>query len=118
MAWASGHPLFQQERDSSPPPASRDVRELHPTVAHPVLLGDVLQQEACHDIRRVSAPEALGRDPEYIRTSEADGRAAVHPDDLPKLMETSLEMVAAGKAGDFETRLRRHDGVSRWFLMS
>jgi hypothetical protein len=33
-------------------------------------------------------------------------------------METSLEMVAAGKAGDFETRLRRHDGVSRWFLMS
>jgi hypothetical protein len=129
MAWASGNPLFQQERDSSPPPASRDVRELHPIVAHPVLLGDVLQQEACHDIRRVSAPEALGRDPEDIRTSEAklrevidtlpaDGRAALHPDDLPKLMETSLEMVAAGKAGDFETRLRRHDGVSRWFLMS
>jgi hypothetical protein len=138
MAWASGNPLFQQERDSSPPPASRDVRELHPIVAHPVLLGDVLQQEACHDIRRVSPPEALGRDPEDIRTSEAklrevvdtlpplvriwtnlaDGRAAVHPDDLPKLMETSLEMVAAGKAGDFETRLRRHDGVSRWFLMS
>jgi hypothetical protein len=136
MAWASGNPLFQQERDSGPPPASRDVRELHPLVAHPVLLGDVLQQEACHDIRRVSAPEALGRDPEDIPTSEAklrevvdtalvriwtnlaDGRAAVHPDGLPKLMETSLETVAAGKAGDFETQLRRHDGVSPWFLMS
>ena len=104
-------------------------------------------------------PEALGRDPEEIRTSEAklrqvvdtlpalvriwsnlsDGRtdfsnqgwqdytgtsggrgqgwqAAVHPDDLPKLMETWLEMVAAEKAGEFETRLRRHDGVFRWFL--
>jgi len=104
-------------------------------------------------------PEALGRDPEEIRTSEAelrqvvdtlpalvriwsdlaDGRtdfsnqgwqdytgtsggrgrgwqAAVHPDDLPKLMETWLEMVAAGKAGEFETRLRRHDGVFRWVL--
>jgi len=103
--------------------------------------------------------EALGRDPEDIRTSEAelrqvvdtlpalvriwsdlaDGRtdfsnqgwqdytgtsggrgrgwqAAVHPDDLPKLMETWLEMVAAEKAGEFETRLRRHDGVFRWFL--
>jgi len=103
--------------------------------------------------------EALGRDPEDIRTSEAelrqvvdtlpalvriwshlaDGRpdfsnqgwrdytgtsggrgrgwqAAVHPDDLPQLMETWLEMVAAEKAGEFETRLRRHDGVFRWFL--
>jgi formate hydrogenlyase transcriptional activator len=43
-------------------------------------------------------------------------QAAVHPDDLPKLMETWLEMVGAGKAGAFETRLRRHDGVFRWFL--
>jgi PAS domain-containing protein len=39
-----------------------------------------------------------------------------HPDDLPKLMETWQEMVAAGKAGEFEKRLRRHDGVFRWFL--
>src|SRR6266850_2615714 len=119
----------------------------------------------CSSRRRVMTsaasvpPEALGRDPEDIRTSEAelrqvvdtlpalvriwsdlaDGRtdfsnqgwqdytgtsggrgrgwqAAVHPDDLPKLMETWLEMVAAGKAGEFETRLRRHDGVFRWFL--
>jgi formate hydrogenlyase transcriptional activator len=31
-------------------------------------------------------------------------------------METWQEMVAAGKAGEFETRLRRHDGVLRWFL--
>jgi formate hydrogenlyase transcriptional activator len=43
-------------------------------------------------------------------------QAAVHPDDLPKLMETWTGMVAAGKAGEFETRLRRNDGVFRWFL--
>ena len=43
-------------------------------------------------------------------------QAAVHPDDLPQLMQTWLEMVAAGKAGEFETRLRRQDGVFRWFL--
>jgi len=54
-----------------------------------------------------------------LNSEAARGRgwqAAVHPDDLPKLMETWLEMVAAGKAGEFETRLRRHDGVFRWFL--
>ncbi|PYX60674.1 MAG: hypothetical protein DMG76_01700 [Acidobacteria bacterium] len=43
-------------------------------------------------------------------------QAAVHPEDLPKLMETWLEMVEARKAGEFETRLRRHDGVFHWFL--
>jgi formate hydrogenlyase transcriptional activator len=54
-----------------------------------------------------------------ISSEEARGwgwQAAVHPDDLPKLMETWLELVAAGRAGDFETRLRRHDGVFLWFL--
>lgn len=58
---------------------------------------------------------------DYTGISSEDARgwgwqAAVHPDDLPKLMETWQEMVAAGKAGEFETRLRRHDGVFRWFL--
>ena len=43
-------------------------------------------------------------------------QTAVHPDDLPRLMEAWLEIVAAGKAGELETRLRRHDGVFRWFL--
>src|SRR5438552_2880669 len=54
-----------------------------------------------------------------IRSEEAQGggwQAAVHPDDLPKLMETWLEMVAAGKAGEFEARLRHNVGVFRWFL--
>ena len=58
---------------------------------------------------------------DYTGISSEDARgwgwqAAVHPDDLPKLMETWQEMMAAGKAGEFETRLRRHDGVFRWFL--
>jgi formate hydrogenlyase transcriptional activator len=54
-----------------------------------------------------------------ISSEEARGRgwqAAVHPDDLPKSMKAWREMVAEGKAGEFETRLRRHDGVFRWFL--
>jgi PAS domain-containing protein len=42
------------------------------------------------------------RDYTGISSEEARGRgwqAAVHPDDLPKLLETWREMVAAGKAG-------------------
>jgi formate hydrogenlyase transcriptional activator len=42
--------------------------------------------------------------------------AAVHPDDLPKLIEKWDQIVASGKSGEFEGRLRRHDGVFRWFL--
>src|SRR5438552_19144737 len=40
-------------------------------------------------------------------------QTAVHPDDFPRLMEAWLEIVAAGKAGERERRLRRHDGVVR-----
>jgi formate hydrogenlyase transcriptional activator len=59
------------------------------------------------------------RDYTGISTEASRGRgwqAAVHPDDLPKLLETWRDMVAAAKAGEFDTRLRRHDGVFRWFL--
>src|SRR5437879_13749947 len=54
-----------------------------------------------------------------IPEAEARGQgwqAAVHPDDLPKLIEKWAEIVASGKSGEFEGRLRRHDGVFRWVL--
>ena len=54
-----------------------------------------------------------------IPEDEARGQgwqAAVHPDDLAKLIEKWDEIVASGKSGEFEGRLRRHDGVFRWFL--
>jgi len=59
------------------------------------------------------------RDYTGISSDEARGwgwQAAVHADDLPKLMETWLEMVETGKPWEFEARLRRHDGAFRWFL--
>ena len=43
-------------------------------------------------------------------------QAAVHPDDLPKLSEKWAEILASGKSGEFEGRLRRHDGAFRWVL--
>ena len=44
-------------------------------------------------------------------------QAAFHPDDLPPLVEKWRELLASGEAGEIEARLRRHDGVFRWFLI-
>jgi formate hydrogenlyase transcriptional activator len=43
--------------------------------------------------------------------------AAFHPDDLPALMEKWRELLVSGEPGEIEARLRRHDGVFRWFLI-
>ena len=42
---------------------------------------------------------------------------AVHPDDLPRLMDRWYEARATGEPGEIETRLRRHDGMFRWFFV-
>ena len=44
-------------------------------------------------------------------------QAAMHPDDLPVLMEKWQGMLTSGEPGDVEGRFRRHDGVYRWFLI-
>ena len=41
---------------------------------------------------------------------------AVHPDDMGALIAAWQAMMATGKAGEIEGRLRRSDGVYRWFL--
>jgi PAS domain-containing protein len=41
----------------------------------------------------------------------------VHPDDLPPLMAKWTELEASQKSGKVEVRVRRHDGVYRWFLI-
>jgi PAS domain S-box-containing protein len=43
-------------------------------------------------------------------------QTAYHPEDLPRVMEKWRALLAAGEAGEIEARLRRHDGVFRWFL--
>jgi formate hydrogenlyase transcriptional activator len=44
-------------------------------------------------------------------------QVAFHPEDLPALMEKWKGMLLSGEAGEIESRLRRHDGVYRWFLI-
>ena len=43
--------------------------------------------------------------------------AAFHPDDLPPLMTRWQELLVSGESGEIEARIRRHDGVYRWFLI-
>ena len=59
------------------------------------------------------------RDYTGIPADEARGegwQAAVHPGDLQKLTEKWAEIVASGRSGEFEGRLRHHDGTFRWVL--
>lgn len=44
-------------------------------------------------------------------------QAAFHPEDLPPLMEKWGKMLVSGESDEIEARLRRHDGVYRWFLI-
>jgi PAS domain S-box-containing protein len=45
-------------------------------------------------------------------------RTAIHPEDLPKLVDCWRSIVSSGEPGEMEARLRRFDGEYRWFLMS
>jgi len=59
-----------------------------------------------HDYTGLSHQEARGR----------GWRVAIHPEDLPKVLDTFRTLRASGKPGELEHRLRRHDGEYRWFL--
>src|SRR5262245_52777090 len=59
---------------------------------------------------------------EYTGLSEEQShgwgwQAAFHPEDLPPLMERWMKVLTSGKSDEIEARLRRHDGVYRWFLI-
>src|SRR5712664_78442 len=41
---------------------------------------------------------------------------AIHPEDLKEITDKWLGFLASGQAGEVEGRLRRFDGVYRWFL--
>ena len=44
-------------------------------------------------------------------------QSAIHPDDRASLLEKWRGLLGSGEPGEMEARLRRHDGVFRWFLM-
>ncbi len=60
---------------------------------------------------------------EYVGLSDAQTRAQevwrqiIHPDDWDQGMAIWMQAISAGDAYTLEQRLRRHDGVYRWFLV-
>src|SRR5579862_126389 len=44
-------------------------------------------------------------------------KVVVHPDDLDRLIREWLALLNDPKPGELETRIRRHDGEYRWFLI-
>jgi len=44
-------------------------------------------------------------------------QVAFHPEDLPPLMKRWRELLVSGEGDEMEARLRRRDGVYRWFLI-
>jgi PAS domain S-box-containing protein len=56
-----------------------------------------------------------------LRVDEACGfgwHTAIHPEDLPQLLERWQTILASGEPGEMEARLRRFDGDYRWFHVS
>jgi PAS domain S-box-containing protein len=54
-----------------------------------------------------------------LALNEVVGRGwttAIHPQDAPHLVDMWHAMLGAGEGREAEARLRRHDGVYRWFL--
>jgi PAS domain S-box-containing protein len=58
---------------------------------------------------------------EYTGLSEEQAldwgwKIAIHPDDLPRMLETFHEALSLGRSFEVEGRFRRRDGEFRWFL--
>jgi formate hydrogenlyase transcriptional activator len=73
-----------------------------------------------HEFTGISREEAfggrVGAKPTGTTASEVI-RRIVHPDDAPGALAKWSEILPAGIAGEFEVRLRRHDGEYRWFIV-
>src|SRR5271170_5038350 len=59
---------------------------------------------------------------EYAGLSDEESQgwgwqAAIHPEDLTPFMRQWRELLTSGGPGEIEARMRRHDGVFRWFLI-
>ncbi len=60
---------------------------------------------------------------DYTGVSLEDARgwgwqAAIHPDDVDRVLDYWRSLLESGRPGEFEARLRRFDGTFRWFLVS
>jgi formate hydrogenlyase transcriptional activator len=87
----------------------RQVIDTIPTLAWSILPdgSNEFLNKRWHEYTGLSADESHG----------SGWQAAIHPEDRVLLLQKWQGLLASGEPGEMEARLRRHDGVFRWFLM-
>jgi PAS domain S-box-containing protein len=98
--------LRTQDAEARPAQQHRAILDAIPAIAWCKLPdgSNEFVNQRWQDFTGISADEARGQ----------GWQAAVHPEDLPKLIDRWAPIVASGQGGEFEGRLRRHDGAFRW----
>jgi formate hydrogenlyase transcriptional activator len=87
----------------------RQVIDTIPTLAWSVLPdgSNEFLNKRWHEYTGLSAAQSHG----------SGWQVAIHPEDRVLLLQKWQGLLASGEPGEMEARLRRHDGVFRWFLM-
>jgi len=87
----------------------RQVIDTIPTLAWSILPGgsNEFLNKRWHEYTGLSAAQSHG----------SGWQVAIHPEDRVLLLQKWQGLLASGEPGEMEARLRRHDGVFRWFLM-
>src|ERR1700730_10125714 len=87
----------------------RQVIDTIPTLAWSILPDGANEflNKRWHEYTGLSADESHG----------SGCQVAIHPEDRVLLLQKWQGLLASGEPGEMEARLRRHDGVFRWFLM-
>src|SRR6202045_4606829 len=87
----------------------RQVIDTIPTLAWSILPdgSNEFLNKRWHEYTGLSAEESHG----------SGWQVAIHPDDRAPLLQKWQGLLISGEPGEMEARLRRRDGVFRWFLM-
>jgi formate hydrogenlyase transcriptional activator len=87
----------------------RQVIDTIPTLAWSILPdgSNEFLNKRWHEYTGLSAEESHG----------SGWQTAIHPEDRGPLLQKWQRLLTSGEPGEMEARLRRHDGVFRWFLM-
>jgi formate hydrogenlyase transcriptional activator len=87
----------------------RQVIDTIPTLAWSILPdgSNEFLNKRWHEYTGLSAAQSHG----------SGWQVAIHPEDRVLLLQKWQGLLASGEPGEMEARLRRHDGVFRWFLM-
>jgi hypothetical protein len=71
------------------------------------------QPDGSHEFLNKRWHDYTGLSPEESRLQ--GWQPSVHPEDLSRVVSKGRELLASGEPGEVEARLRRYDGLFRWF---